>query len=165
MMTALRRELLTLLEKTPCSRPPTLRRCKSDQALLATNLPFIAVPDAVAAFCEECRALGWTVTESGGWLLLDHPVPAPESSVPDTLSGECGRLISLLVRHPHDDAPCSGEIRMIAKACEDSPDTVRRVCEELHGQWAVRLRRHEPLPGGLLPYLCFAHAICKEEQV
>ena len=165
MMTALRRDLLMLLQQMPCNRTPTLRRCRSDQALLATNLPFIAAPEAVAAFREACGTLGWTVTESGGWLLLDHPVPPPEASVPGTLSGECGCLFSLLQRHPADDAPCSGDIRMIAKACEDSPGSVRRVCEEMHRQWAVRLRRHEPLPGGLLPYLCFAHTICKEEQV
>ena len=163
MITQLRRDLLAFLRDIPCSRTPTLRRCRHDGALLATNLPFIAQPDDVRRFADACRLRGWTVSESDGWLLLDHAVTPPDSPIPDTLSGEVGCLISLLIRHPQDHAPCDDAIRALAKACEESPAVTDRLCAALHDDWAQRLRKREPLPGGLLPYLCFAHSVCKEE--
>ena len=162
MMTQLRCELQALFLSIPCSRPPTLRRCRHADALLATNLPFIASAEAVHHFQDACRALGWTVMQRDGWLLLDHPVPAPDAVVPQTLHGESGCLISLLLRHRQDNAPCGDDIRALAKACEESPAAAERLCAEMHAVWAARLRRHEPLPGRLLPYLCFTHLICEE---
>ena len=164
MITQLRHELQALWAELPCSRPPTLRRCRHENALLATNLPFIASSADVRHFTDVCRLTGWTVSEKDGWLLLDHPVPVPDCRIPQTPSGEIGCLISLLLRHPQDDAPCEGEIRALAKVCEESPAAAELFCASLHENWAQRLRRHEPLPGGLLPYLCFAHAKCKEEH-
>ena len=163
MITQLRQELQLLLNKLPCSRPPTLRRCRHEGALLATNLPFISSPGDVRLFSDACLQSGWAVTEKDGWLLLDHPVPIPDFQIPETLSGETGCLISLLLRHPKDDAPCENEIRALAKACEESPAVTVRLCAMLHEDWALRLRQHEPLTGKLLPYLCFAHAMRKEE--
>lgn len=164
MMKQLRRELQSMLACVPCSRPPTLRRCRNENALLATNLPYIAASEDVSRFAEACRACGWTVAEENGWLLLDHPIPPPDAAIPTALLGEVGCLISLLLRHPQDNAPCRDEIRALVKACEESPAAVRRLCGTLHGEWAHRLRKHELLPGALLPYLCAAHTIEKEEH-
>ena len=101
-----------------------------------------------------CR--GWTVSVRNGWLALDAPVPVPTYAVPDALMGECGCCISLLLWH-QDDAPAEDFIRSVVKAADAGRLPFERLCGQLHGEFAARLRRHEALPGALLPYLCRAN--------
>lgn len=157
MMKRLRCMIRPLLEAVPARRAPTLRRCDDSGALLATNLPFLADESAVLDFIHSAETQGWTVTPRNGWLLLDHDVSILDMPVPDAPRGEIGCLISLLVRHPMDTSPCQDELRALIKSAEVSAEALEQLCGQLHRQWAERLRRHAPLPGGLLPCLCELH--------
>lgn len=151
MLTPLRRELLALLAKTDACRPPALRRSSHPEALLATDLPLLVAEEAAAAFIRAAEARGWRVWAEGGWLLLDHPVEAPPL-LPRRLTGEAACCLSLLLRHPGGDAP-TASIRALAKAAEAGDRQVQRLCEAWHRDFAACLRRREPLPSGLIPYL------------
>lgn len=162
MLTALRRQVQSALYAVPAKRKPALRRSDAPDALLATDLPLIAEKPAVAAFVQTMAAQGWRTRLHRGWLLLDAPVPVPEADMPQCLPGECGCCISLLTRHA-DDAPAEAYIRAAVKAAEAGEKYLERLCSQLHADFAARLRRHEPLPGALLPYLCRAyHDLMKE---
>jgi len=154
MMKRLRGMLRPLLEAVPTQHAPTLRRCDDPSALLATNLPFLADESAVLDFIHSAETQGWMVTPRNGWLLLDHDVSILDMPVPDAPRGEIGCLISLLVRHPQDTSPCQDELRALVKSAEVSAEALEQLCGQLHRQWAEKLRRHTPLPGGLLPCLC-----------
>lgn len=104
----------------------------------------------------DMTRLGWAVTAGNGWLTLDAPVPVPKHAVPDTLTGECGCCISLLLRHS-GNAAAEDLIRVVVKAADAGKMPFERLCGQLHGEFAARLRRHEALPALLLPYLCCAH--------
>ena len=155
MLTPLRRGMQTLLAAVPVRRKPALRRSDAPEALLATDLPLAAEDAAVADFTALAEKAGWTVMRRGDWLLLDHPVDAPDCPVPAELPGEAGCCLSLLVRHGGDDAPAE-DIRTLVKALDAGGNALERLCAAWHRDWAARLRRHEPLPGGLIPYLCGA---------
>lgn len=155
MLKALRAQVQEKLSLVPCSRQPALRRSDAPDALLATDLPLVADASAVEAFCRAMQHLGWHCTPQGGWLLLDAPVPPPDAPIPPDLRGECGCCISLLLRHP-DGADATAHIRRVVKAADAGRMPLERLCGQLHGEFAVRLRQHEPLPGALLPYLCKA---------
>ncbi len=159
MLTALRQQVQQVLYAQPAMRRPALRRSDAGDALFATDLPLLADTSAVEAFCRDLSAKGWTIGERKGWLTLDAPVPAPACSVPRSLTGELGCCISLLLRHP-DDGPAEDLIRALAKAADAGPQPLERLCGQLHGEFAARLRSRQPLPGALLPYLC--HAALKE---
>lgn len=157
MMKSLRAEVNGVLLAAKCRRKPALRRSDAPDALLATDLPLAADADAVEAAVRRLTALGWCVWPAeNGWLLLDAPVPSPEAAIPRTLAGECGCCISILLRHP-EDGEAAELIRALVKAEEAGVQPFERFCAQLHGELAARLRRHEPLPGALLPYLCRAH--------
>lgn len=156
MLTALRRQVQDVLYAVPAKRKPALRRADAADALFATDLPLIAEMDCVRTFITNMEALGWTVSERNGWLLLDAAVPAPEYVVPTAPAGECGCCISLLLRHK-DDAPAEDYIRAVVKAADAGRQPFERLCEQLHGEFAEQLRQHQPLPGKLLPYLCCAY--------
>lgn len=156
MLTALRRQVQATLYAVPAKRKPALRRSDAPDALFATDLPLIAGADAVEVFRTEMQRQGWRLGEQKGWLTLDAPVPPPDMTVPDGLAGECGCCISLLLRHP-EEAPAEDCIRRVAKAADAGRMPFERLCTQLHGEFAVRLRRQEPLPGALLPYLCHAY--------
>ena len=161
MLTALRQQVQGMLYAVPTQRKPALRRSDALDALFATDLPLIADADAISGFVAEMERHGWTVRPLNGWLMLDAPVPAPEAAIPAVLTGECGACISLLLRHP-EDAPAEAFIRAVAKAAEAGRQPFERLCVQLHGEFAARLRAHQPLPGALLPYLCRAyHTFCK----
>ena len=64
--------------------------------------------------------------------------------------------MSLLLRHP-DAAPAEDFIRAVVKAADAGRQPFERLCGQLHAAFAERLRRHEKLPGALLPYLCQAY--------
>lgn len=164
MLTALRREVQALLAAIPADRKPALRRSDDASALLATDLPLIARDDAVNAFIAAAQADGWTVTFGKGWLLLDHAVPVPEVQVPPVIQGEAGCCLSLLLRHPGEDAPKT-YIRALVKADEAGKAYLERLCAQWHRDFAGMLRRHEPLPGGLTPYLCAAIHHHTEKEV
>lgn len=156
MLTALRTQVQRVLYAVPAKRKPALRRSDAAEALFATDLPLIAEEAAVAVFTADMTGLGWTVSMRNGWLTLDAPVPAPTYAMPDAPAGECGCCISLLRRH-QDDAPAEEFIRALVKAADSGRLPFERLCGQLHGEFAARLRRHEALPGALLPYLCCAY--------
>ncbi len=156
MLTALRQQVQSVLYAAPAKRKPALRRSDALNALFATDLPLVADAEDVRAFREAVACLGWKTIEHNGWLLLDAPIPAPAVTVPASLQGACGCCISLLIRHP-DAAPAEDLIRASAKAVEAGRQAAERFCTRLHGELAARLRMHQPLPGALLPYLCFIH--------
>lgn len=159
MLTALRREVQACLACVPCQRKPALRRTDDPAFLLMTDLPQAASPESVAAFTADVRQRGWTVQEIPGWLLLDCPILPPDCPLPATFHGELGCCLWLLRQHPGDTAPPE-MIRALVKAAEQSPGHVERLCRAWHGQFAKLLRQHQPLPGGLLPYLCFLTKEC-----
>ncbi|MDD6051459.1 MAG: hypothetical protein PUC00_09400 [Clostridiales bacterium] len=156
MLRELRMQLRPLLEAVPAQRKPALRRSDAPDALLATDLPLIASPDAVAAFRANVARLGWHTALRNGWLILDAPVPAPDAPIPASFTGECGCCISLLMRHK-EAAPAQDVIRAIVKAAEAGPIPLERLCKQLHVEFAARLRQHAPLPGDALPYFCVAY--------
>ena len=160
MLSDMRAQVQRVLYAVPAKRKPALRRSDAPDALLATDLPLAADASAVEAFRAELACMGWYTTEKNGWLMLDAPVPAPEYQVPAALIGECGCCISLLLRHP-DDAPSKDLIRAVVKAADAGKIPFERLCGQLHEAFAERLRRNEPLPGALLPYLCHAYMTFK----
>ncbi|MGN1019092.1 MAG: hypothetical protein ACI4O7_01860 [Aristaeellaceae bacterium] len=163
MLTPLRRNVQTLLADVPVCRKPALRRSDAPEALLATDLPLAAEDAAVEAFLAAAEDAGWTVIPRGEWLLLDHPVDAPDCPMPERLAGEAGCCLSLLVRHGGDGAPRE-DIRALVKARDAGGRAVERLCAAWHREWAARLRRREPLPGGLIPYLCRAMTPAAKED-
>ena len=158
MLTVLRQRMQAVLYAVPAKRKPALRRSDAPDALFATDLPLIAEADAVRSFKEDMEAQGWTVRELNGWLTLDAPVPVPDCTIPEAAAGECGCCISLLLRH-REDAPAKDYIRAAVKAAEAGKLPFERLCGQLHGEFAARLRSHQPLPGHLIPYLCRAYEI------
>ena len=157
MMKQLREQVNGVLTAVSCRRRPALRRSDAAEALLATDLPFAADADAVEEAVRRLTALGWRVwLAENGWLLLDAAVPAPQAALPCAPQGECGCCITILLRHPE-----SGDARVLIRAAVKAEEAGRqyfdRFCAQLHGELAARLRRHKPLPGGLLPYLCRAY--------
>ncbi|MCH5287180.1 MAG: hypothetical protein J1E43_07140 [Christensenellaceae bacterium] len=155
MLTALRKDVQAVLERTPTARRPALRRSDDPDALLATDLPLTADDQAVAEFIARMNALGWHVWRQGGWLLMDAEVPLPDCAGTEPPEGEAGCCISLLLRHPEGEADRRA-IRAVVKAAESGPSALERLCAGLHETWAAALREHRKLPGGLLPYLCRA---------
>lgn len=156
MLTTLRTQVQSVLYAVPAKRKPALRRSDAPDALFATDLPLVAEAEAVQTFAADMTCLGWTVSERNGWLTLDAAVPAPDDQVSQTLTGECGCCISLLLRHA-EEAPAEDFIRAVVKAADAGKLPFERLCGQLHGEFAARLRHHEALPGALLPYLCRAH--------
>lgn len=163
MMKTLRAQVQNALYAVPAKRKPALRRSDAPDALLATDLTLIAGAEEVARFCEDIGRLGWRTSLRRGWLTLDAPVPVPEAVLDEPGAGECACCISLLKRHP-DDAPAEQYIRAVVKAADAGLQPFERLCGELHAEFAARLRRHEALPGVLLPYLCEASRTLREGE-
>lgn len=162
MLKPLRMQVQLLLADVPARRKPALRRSDEPNALLATDLPLIADDAAVTGFVRAAETLGWRTRMHRGWLLLDAPVPAPECDVPVRLQGSCGCCLSLLLRH-REEAPAEDLIRAVVKAADAGRQPLERLCGQLHGELAARLRRHEPLPGALIPYLSQAYPLLMKE--
>lgn len=165
MLRALRAQVQEQFAGMTLARRPALRRSDAPDALLATDLPQVADEAALMAFCREMACLGWRCVPNNGWLLLDAPVPAPDALPPAVPDGACGCCISLLLRHP-DHADASEDIRRVVKAADAGSLPFERLCKQLHGEFAIRLRQGKPLPGALLPYLCQAwHDIYEEGKL
>lgn len=156
MLTQLRQEVQRVLYAVMAKRKPALRRSDAADALFATDLPLIAEETDVCDFTAAMEALGWTVRKRAGWLTLDAPLPVPEYVLPQHPAGECGCCIALLMRHP-GKAPAEDIIREVVKAADAGKQPFERLCGQLHSDFAVRLREHQPLPKTLLPYLCAAY--------
>ncbi len=156
VLTVLRVQVQSVLYAVPAKRKPALRRSDADNALFATDLPLIAESAAVECFITNMADMGWHTELRNGWLVMDAPVPVPEYILPKELAGECGCCISLLVRHAQS-APAERIIRAVVKAADAGKQPFEKLCSQLHGEFAVRLRNHEALPGALLPYLCCAY--------
>ena len=150
MLRALRAQAQNALGSVNVRRKPSLRRSDRPDALLATDLPLAADREAVLYFVERMTAMGWRVWEERNWLFLDVEVPVPQDAACSEAMGELGCCLSLLERHEGSASP-QETIRAIVKAAESG--TLERLCAQLHREWAAALRRHEPLPGGLQPYL------------
>lgn len=155
MLTALRREVQAVLADMPVTRKPALRRSDAPDALLATDLPITADEETVQRFIGRMSEKGWRVWRHGSWLLLDAEIPVPADDVPETMEGELGCCISLLVRHPGGEKD-EIALRALVKAAERGSAALEICCKGLHASWAAALREHRNLPGGLLPYLCRA---------
>lgn len=166
MLREQRQAVQTLLQGIPTRRKPALRRSDDPNALLATDLPLVAQAQAVERFCELCCQQGWRVWTSGEWLLLDYAVPAPLCSAEEAqrllaaTQGDIHACLSLLLRHPEGGEVPPEMLRTLLKAEEAGIQPLNRFCRTLHGQLAEQLRLRQPLPDGLLPYLC--HAAKKE---
>ena len=153
MLGEMRREVREELDRCPVSRPAVLRRSDLPDALLACDLPTVADEATVAAFIASMEERGWTVRRAVIWLILDKPVPAPTCpETPVTATGEAANVISLLERHQNDVQDVEA-VRAVVKAAEAGPRNLERLCRQLHGAWAEKLRLDQPLPGALLPYL------------
>lgn len=153
MLRELRLQVTCALNETPASRKPALRRSDSPDALLATDLPLVADKAAVEAFAARLTAQGWRVFPgSNNWLLLDAEVPVPQVVGDFHPQGEAACCISILQRHL-GNGDARERIRALVKAAEAGRQPLERLCAALHGDLAAMLRRHERLPGGLLPYL------------
>lgn len=157
MLAPWRIQMQQLLAQTPTKRKPALRRSDDIRALLATNLPQVASEEEVARFCDRAKQNGWRVWKENDWLLMDHPLPVP-GEMPDTsgATGEMACCLSMLRRHADGQAPEEEMLRALAKAEEQGEQALERFCAGLHRQLAQRLRMHQPLWDGLLPYLCHA---------
>ncbi|MBQ8654377.1 MAG: hypothetical protein IJ507_05500 [Clostridia bacterium] len=167
MLRTLRLQVNRLSAEAGIARRIALRRSDRTDALLATNLPLLAEEDETSAFIALCMREGWRVIPlDNGWLALDHPVPVPHAAAPEIPPGETGCCLSLLMRHPGGEAPAEW-IRALVKADEAGRAEVEKLCRRWHGEMAAMLRRHEALPGGLLPYLCAAvgHHTTEEEGI
>lgn len=163
MLTGLRREMNALLQQYPTRRPCALRRSLHPDFLLAADLPQAAEQDTVLAFIRRAEQEGWTVRQENGWLLLDHALPQPFIREDVAPSGRLGNAIWLLRLHP-SDVMDAGTLRLLAKAAEEGERAVERVCDGCVRDWAVRLRRREALPGGLLPYMLQAACLLEERR-
>lgn len=157
MLRQLRRQVNDALAAVPVRRKPALRRSDAPDALLATDLPLAAEREAVSAFTACMTALGWRVwSAANGWLLMDAPVPTPDTTGCVLPEGECGCCVSLLLRHA-EGGDAADMIRAVVKAAEAGYLPFERLCGQLHGQLAAMLRLHQPLPAALLPYLYRAY--------
>ena len=155
-----RQELVGLMSAAGSRRPPALRRSTSDHFLLATDFPMAADEQAVQRFLTLLYKSGWHAAVTGyGWILLDRAgtFDAADISVPPkTPESDC--CLSLLRRHHGLLASSDGRAeRMLLKALEEGTEAYGRVCETLHAEWAVLLRKHARIPavderffGGLL---------------
>ena len=144
MLTRLREALRAVLDSAETSRPPALRRALTDEALFAADLPRCASPEETARCVRLLESMGWRAAERDGWLLLDCPLPP----LPVPLDApEAAACADLLHRHPAS-RPDPVWARRLYKAAEAGK--LEDACRELHRELAVRLRRREPLPGGLL---------------
>ena len=155
MLTALRRELRARLDALPVARPAVLRRAREEAWLFASDAPALLEGEALRALLQSLQADGWTASVgTDGWLRLDHRIALPKSlsPVPGVDTAELDCLLSLLARHP-SDLEDADTLRSLCKAWEEGAITFNRCIRQLHGSWAVCLREHKPLPGGLTPYL------------
>ena len=160
MLTRLRRQVNEAMADLPVRRKPGLRRASQQEALLATDLPLVALEGALEAFCSRMAQMGWTVHQKGQWLLLDAPVPMPEIIGIPHATGEAACCLWLLRRHPGGTVD-QNMLRALVKAQEAGRQPLERLCAQWHQCFAAMLRQKETLPGGLLPYLCEA---LKEEK-
>lgn len=163
MLTDLRREMAVLLQQYPTRRPCAVRRSLHPDFLLAVDLPQAAEQDTVLAFTQRAEQEGWTVRQEKGWLLLDHALPQPICCEEIAPAGRLGNAVWLLRLHPSDGMD-TRTLRLLAKATEEGEKAVERVCDGCVRDWAVRLRRREALPGGLLPYMLQAACLLKERR-
>lgn len=157
MLTAARTALAELLGGIRTPRKPAVRRAADSAWMLATDLPLLVSEEETARFLTLARDAGWrTGRAANGWLLLDCPALLPTAPVPEPLpDGETGALISLLLRHPSKETDLPA-LRAVAGSSEQGRIQLERVCAGLHAAWAEALRKHEKIPGALLPYLCAA---------
>ena len=146
-MNKLRKELQEMLAAAETDRPPALRRSLREEYLYATDLPQVAAEEEVSVFRRRAEKAGWQTEAEDGWILLDPPFTALQDAVNRGAYGcEAKACISLLWRHPEGRRPGQREIRMLAKAGEESPDAFEKACAALHREWAAALRQGEPLP-------------------
>lgn len=148
-MTAL--ALLRAQAEALCSRAglprPSFKRADQPEFLLVTYGQ--APADVLTGAGFQCFPLS-----GGRWGLEPPPsfyINAPQVGFIPWMPGEAYQLYRLLRLHPLDASVCVG--RLCVKAAEAGK--LEPVCRRLLGVCALRLRRGEPLPGGVLPWLAY----------
>ena len=151
MMAGLRAEVLATWSDLACTRPPALRRADQPDRLLATDAPLVLSEADLTVWRGRMHTLGWRMAERGIWLLLTKALRAPEdAALPDSACFDACR--SLLLRHPGGTSTQTERL-LICKAQEMPADQQRKIAHMLQAEWAVRLRKHMPLPSDLLPII------------
>ena len=146
-MNRLRKEIRNLLADTETERMPALRRSLREDFLYATDLPQAADEAAAAGFCSRAREAGWRTEEADGWIQLVKPGASPrDTGFAGPYGTEAACCASLLRRHTGGRRNGEKEMRLLAKAGEESAEAFEKVCRLLHREWAAALRTRESLP-------------------
>lgn len=134
---------------------PSLKRARQDTFLLVmhggTAIPLLQAEGFV------CLPLG------GDRWGLEPPALFYQGRLPEALlwrPGAAYQLYRLLLLHPQEDAVDAG--RRLVKAIEAKE--IEKVCRELCGLCAERLRKKEKLPGGLTGPLAY-YLACEEDAL
>ena len=153
-MINLRNELRNLLADEKTAHPATIRRCRQEDYLYATNLPQLSDEENILYFIRNAETSGWRTEMKDGWILLDRiPEEPPKRAFPEITGPEAGCCASLLQRHPQSRGnEGSREIRMLIKAGEENAEAYERVCGILHREWSAALRNGLKLPEISLSY-------------
>ena len=163
MLTSLRAELNALLLQAAPRRRPAVRRASQENWLFATDVPLLVHEGELARLLQSLESGGWHGELRDGWLYLAHALPKPVHRPLHEPEGACGCVLSVLRRHPESSAVPDELLYGLAKAAEQGTAKLEKYCETLHRQLAQQLRRRNPLPAGLIPYLLEA-AACAEKS-
>ena len=122
-----------------------VRRAREEDYLLACALPMRAPESVCGAFAAMAQSEGFRVCVQEKWILLDRPVGEDEPPETEEGDGEAAALLSVLARHRTEPADPT-MIRRLLKAEDEGWQQLEAVCEELHGDFAGRLRDGRMLP-------------------
>lgn len=151
-MNSLRKDLKSLLAGILTSRPAAVRREKTDQALLATDLSLLLEASDRERAAMKLAEAGWTVSEKAGWWLLDRPL-LPGDMPPAGKTAEADCCLRLLRLHAGGRPAPPEMVRDLWKAADTDEKHLQELLLAWHRQFAVSLREHDSLPDGLIPYL------------
>ena len=141
-----RQQLTALLEEGSWTRKPALRRSRLAEAMYATDLPLFSSEEEVNGFLFRLKEAGWKGWIQDGWLqMVPMGLTFPKCVYEGSFGREATACGSLLARHPRGTVEMETAFRLV-KAGEEGPDAFERTCGQLHQEWAIRLRNHEPLP-------------------
>lgn len=137
-----------LLDALACVRPPALRRSTMKGMLYATDVLLCATAEQTERFRMEAEQAGWSWLEQAGWIHLTREILAPPAGWERRETGPEARACrSLLSRQASRLGPTENDAQAeLVKAGEEGPAAFERVCEQLHRDWAARLREGRSIP-------------------